>query len=48
MMLLPIIYNEYWFISSYLILMLLVPFLNPLLKGMSRNKHRAFIGLGLL
>ena len=48
MMLLPITYNEYWFISSYLILMLLVPFLNPLLKGMSRNKHRAFIGLGLL
>lgn len=48
MMLLPITYNEYWFISSYLILMLLVPFLNPLLKGMLRNKHRAFIGLGLL
>lgn len=48
MMLLPITYNEYWFISSYLILILLVPFLNPLLHNMSRNKHRAFIGIGIL
>ena len=45
MMLLPITYNEYWFISSYLILMLLVPFLNPLLKGMSRNHILLFIFL---
>ncbi len=48
MMLLPITYNEYWFISSYLILILLVPFLNPLLHNMSRNKHRGFIGIGIL
>lgn len=48
MMLLPITYNEYWFISSYLILMLLVPFLNPLLQNISRNKYRGFIGIGIL
>lgn len=47
MMLLPITYNEYWFISSYLILILLVPFLNPLLHNMSRNKHIGFIGIGV-
>lgn len=48
MMLLPITYNEYWFISSYLILIILVPFLNPLLHNMSRNKHKGFIGIGVL
>ncbi len=47
MMLLPITYNEYWFISSYLILMILVPFLNPLFHNMSRNKHIGFIVIGV-
>ena len=48
MMLLPITYNEYWFISSYLILIILVPFLNPLLHNISKNKHKGFIGIGVL
>ncbi len=35
----PVHMKHYWFVTSYVILMLFVPFLNPAIKHMSRMQH---------
>lgn len=47
-MLLPITYNEYWFISSYVVLLLFTPFINVLLNNLNKIQHGTLVGLGLL
>lgn len=47
-MVLPIIYDQYWFITSYIILMLLTPFFNPMLISLSKRKFQAFLAIGLI
>ncbi|AVK61405.1 hypothetical protein C5Z25_06310 [Lactobacillus sp. CBA3605] len=34
--LLPVIFNEYWFVTTYIMLYLLAPYLNQLIKSLSR------------
>lgn len=38
-MLLPAIYNQYWYFSAYLILIILSPFINAMLANISRQRH---------
>ncbi|KMO86057.1 hypothetical protein AB840_09940 [Megasphaera cerevisiae DSM 20462] len=45
-MLFPVTYNQYWYMSTYIVMMLLTPFLNPLFLGMTKMKYRAFIVIG--
>jgi surface polysaccharide O-acyltransferase-like enzyme len=40
---LPTIFCEYWFLSAYIILLLLSPFLNQLLAALSRKQHLQLI-----
>lgn len=35
----PVIFNQYWFATSYLILYTLSPYLNSLIKGISQGQH---------
>ncbi len=39
----PIGYVSYWFITNYLLLMILSPFLNRIIKEMDQKTHRNFI-----
>lgn len=45
---LPISHNGYWFITSYIILMLFSPFLNKFIKGISKNTLIKIILLSIL
>lgn len=36
----PIVFQEYWFVSAYFVLILLSPFINRLLAGLSEKQHR--------
>lgn len=46
--LLPLDFNNYWFINSYLILYLLSPFLNKVIKNMSEKEFFKFLLILLL
>ena len=37
----PLLRSEYWFISYYALMLLLTPFFNALLQGLSRREHAA-------
>ncbi|MFT8460014.1 MAG: acyltransferase [Liquorilactobacillus ghanensis] len=39
----PIMFNEYWFITCYVVLILLSPYLNLVLKKLSKSYYRKFI-----
>lgn len=41
----PIISDQYWFFSKYILLCMLMPFINTLIQNMSREKHRMLIAL---
>ena len=41
--LLPVTYNMYWFVTSYVGLYLLFPFINKLLNNLDRKKHKTII-----
>lgn len=41
----PVIFGSYWFISSYVMMYLLLPFLNLLVKGMSQKTHFCLIAV---
>ncbi len=41
-----VLYNEYWFVTTYLALYLFSPFLNRLIRALSRRELLALIGLG--
>ncbi len=44
----PITSGTYWFVSAYMILLLLVPFLNRLIRTFDRKKHLIFVLLLIL
>lgn len=41
-----VLYNEYWFVTTYVCLYLFSPFLNRLIRALSRRELLALIGLG--
>lgn len=41
----PFTYRSYWFMSAYLIMLLFMPFINVLIKGMTKNTHAALLVL---
>ena len=43
--LLPITYSVYWFVTAYVVLYILSPFINKLLKNLSQKMHLALIGV---
>lgn len=40
----PTVFNEYWFFTAYIVLLLLTPFLNILLNALSRQQFQAMLG----
>ena len=42
---LPTVYNEYWFFTAYMVLYLLSPFLNTMLRSLSRGQHRTMLAV---
>lgn len=45
---LPTIFNEYWFFTAYIVLLLLTPFLNTLAEALSRSRFQTLLGCMLL
>lgn len=45
---LPVSYSMYWFVTYYLILMMLSPFINTFIHNLSRNRYRNLIALLIL
>ncbi|MCR4687282.1 MAG: acyltransferase [Lachnospiraceae bacterium] len=43
MMFLPVLGNHYWFATTYVLLMLVFPFLNTFIKAMDEKRHRRLI-----
>ena len=41
----PIIFNEYWFISSYIVLIFLLPFLNMMVRKCNKRELQIYIGI---
>lgn len=41
----PIIYNQYWFASSYFILYLFVPYIHKLVKNMDKISYKKLLVL---
>lgn len=39
----PIIFNQYWFMSSYVVLFLLIPYLNKFIKNLSKKEFLSFL-----
>lgn len=46
--LLPVTGNHYWFATVYLMMFVFSPFLNVLIRNLSRGQHKAVIGFGIL
>lgn len=44
----PVIFDEYWFISSYIILIFLTPFLNWMVKNFDKRKFLIYLGIILV
>lgn len=44
----PTIWNEYWFFTAYVVLLLLTPFLNLLLHTLTREQYRTLLGILVL
>ena len=44
----PLNVASYWFIAVYLIMYLFLPFINPVLNNLSKNKYLLFIGICIL
>lgn len=44
----PTIFNEYWFFTAYLVLLLLSPFLNVMLRSLTRQQHQTMLGVMVL
>lgn len=40
---LPILFGQYWFVTAYIMLMLLSPFLNKLINAMEKKEYRALL-----
>ncbi len=48
LMFFPIILNQYWFITAYLLLYIFSPYLNKLISNLSKEDYKKFLVLGLL
>lgn len=46
-LLFPLATNEYWFVTSYIFLLLVAPFLSMLARGLSRRQYRLLLIVGL-
>lgn len=44
----PILLQQYWFVNAYIMLLFLIPFLNPFVKNLSKKKHGILLFLLLL
>ena len=44
----PLNIQSYWFISVYLIMYLFLPFINPILKNLTKNKYLLLIGMCII
>ncbi len=44
----PILFNQYWFATTYVVFCLLSPFLNRLLNGFTQKQYLIFLGIMLL
>ncbi len=44
----PILFQQYWFATAYIILYLVSPYLNKLLKGLSRKELQSFLTIMLV
>lgn len=44
----PIITSKYWFVTAYLLIYILSPFYNILIKSMKKKKYQKFLLIGLL
>ena len=45
---LPLLYDENWFVKDYILLLLVVPFLNMVLKSIDKRMHRKIIFIMIL
>lgn len=45
---LPIFYNQWWFITAYVIMYLFVPFINKFILSLTKKELRRFLGLTLI
>ena len=45
---LPTIFSKYWFFTSYIVLLLLTPFVNRMLKSLSQEEYRILLGVMLV
>lgn len=41
----PVVHEENWFVTCYLLMVLFAPFVNVLLQNLSQRQHKALIGL---
>lgn len=41
----PVIFDEYWFITSYIVLIFLLPFINPVVQKCSKKQFEIYIGI---
>lgn len=39
----PFLFNQYWFVTAYLVLIILLPYINRIIHGISRIEHRYLI-----
>lgn len=46
--LLPTIYEEYWFVTAYVVLLLLSPFLNRMIHNLTKGQLNAMLGIMML
>lgn len=44
----PVVFDEYWFISSYIVLIFLTPFLNWMVKNLDKRKFLIYLGIILV
>lgn len=44
----PVTYSAYWFATTYIVLMILSPFINKLIDGMNRNMHRNLLLISIM
>lgn len=47
-MVFPLSFNEYWYISTYMVVMLISPYLNKFLLTLSRKEYKRLIVIGLI
>ncbi len=44
----PFTFNVYWYFSSYIVIYLLMPFINTMIDSIGQKKHKQIIGLSII